>query len=166
MISPAIDPVTGTLPRAVLDPQLQEALARGGNCGLFLFDVDFFKTVNDVYGHQRGDEVLRQLADRVDGVLRSTDTCSGTAATSSWCCCRTPTGKRRYGWPCGWSMRSARSSSPATRRCTCPISLGVAMYPGDGTQVDTLLAAADRRNYLAKRRGRGIAVADDAEAPA
>src|SRR6185437_4632802 len=46
------------------------------------------------------------------------------------------------------------------------ISLGVAVYPDDGTQAGTLLAAADRRNYLAKRRGRGIAVADDTETPA
>src|SRR3954454_8779993 len=73
MSSTATDPVTGTLLRADLEPRVQETLARGGSCGLFMFDVDFFKTVNDVYGHQRGDEILRQLADRVDRVLRSRD---------------------------------------------------------------------------------------------
>ena len=166
MSSTATDPVTGTLLRADLEPRLQEILARGGRCGLFLFDVDFFKTVNDVYGHQRGDEVLRQLADRVDRALRSTDTLF------------------RYGGDefvvllpdTDWqtAVRIALRVVAEVRGdqfdgdppLDLSISLGVAVYPDDGTQVATLLATADRRNYLAKRRGRGTAVADDAETPA
>src|SRR5690242_16133868 len=166
MSSTATDPVTGTLLRADLEPRLRETLARGGRCGLFLFDVDFFKTVNDVYGHQRGDDMLRQLADRVNRVLRGTDTLF------------------RYGGDefvvllpdTDWqtAVRIALRVVEEVRRdqfggdppLDLSISLGVAVYPDDGTEVDTLLAAADRRNYLAKRRGRGIAVADDAETPA
>src|SRR5256884_6996343 len=72
------DPVTGAVPRALLAAALADALAdadRTGNpCALFLFDVDFFKTVNDAYGHLRGDEVLHQLADRVKGAVRPVDT--------------------------------------------------------------------------------------------
>src|SRR5256885_9102125 len=72
------DPVTGAVPRALLAAALADALAgadRTGNpCALFLFDVDFFKTVNDAYGHLRGDEVLHQLADRVKGAVRPGDT--------------------------------------------------------------------------------------------
>jgi diguanylate cyclase (GGDEF)-like protein len=166
MSSTATDPVTGTLLRADLEPRLLETLARGGSCGLFMFDVDFFKTVNDVYGHQRGDEILRQLADRVDRVLRSRDRLF------------------RYGgdefvvllpdtdWQTAVQValrvvEEVRSDQfDGDPPLELSISLGVAVYPDDGTQVGTLLAAADRRNYLAKRRGRGIAVADDAEAPA
>src|SRR5438094_505760 len=74
---PMADPVTGAVPRALLQPMLADALARadrdGTRCAVFLFDVDFFKTVNDAYGHLRGDEVLRQLADRVKGLVRGYD---------------------------------------------------------------------------------------------
>src|SRR5437667_12390705 len=77
LTQPIIDPVTGAYSRALLQRRLDGELARagrgGGTCAVFLFDVDFFKTVNDVYGHLRGDEVLRQLADRVRGLLRSGD---------------------------------------------------------------------------------------------
>ncbi|MEN3307994.1 MAG: hypothetical protein V7603_4196 [Micromonosporaceae bacterium] len=162
---PATDPVTGTLPRAVLGPSLARALAGGGTCGLLLFDVDFFKTVNDVYGHQRGDEVLRQVADRVDSVLRAGDTLF------------------RYGGDefvvllpeTDWqtAVRVALRLTDEVRAhqfagdppLHVSISLGVAVSPGDGADPGALLACADRRNYLAKRRGRGTAVADDAQTP-
>src|SRR3954467_14466280 len=74
---PVTDGVTGAYPRALLQPRIEEELARaartGGTLALFLFDVDFFKTVNDAYGHLRGDEVLRQLAERVKAVVRPGD---------------------------------------------------------------------------------------------
>src|SRR5438552_1140689 len=77
LTQPIIDPVTGAYSRALLQRRLDGELARagrtGGTCAVFLFDVDFFKTVNDAYGHLRGDEVLRQLADRVKGLVRGYD---------------------------------------------------------------------------------------------
>lgn len=166
MSSTATDPVTGTLLRADLEPRLQETLARGGRCGLFLFDVDFFKTVNDVYGHQRGDEILRRLAERVDGVLRGTDTLFRYGGDEF--VVLLPDTDRQT------AVRIALRVVEEVRKdqfdgdppLDLSISLGVAVYPDDGTQVGTLLATADRRNYLAKRRGRGSAVADDAETPA
>src|SRR5690349_21656786 len=166
MSGTATDAVTGTLLRADLEPRLREALARGGSGGLFLFDVDFFKTVNDVYGHQRGDGVLRQLADRVGRALRGTDTLFRYGGDefvvllpdTDW---HTAV---RVALRVVDEVRTAQFGGDPPLHLS--ISLGVAAYPDDGTQVDTLLATADRRNYLAKRRGRGIAVADDAEAPA
>src|SRR5256885_15117489 len=78
LTQPIIDPVTGAYSRALLQRRLDGELARagrtGGSCAVFLFDVDFFKTVNDAYGHLRGDEVLHQLADRVRGAVRPGDT--------------------------------------------------------------------------------------------
>src|SRR3954470_13623341 len=74
---PVTDGVTGAYPRALLQPRIEEELARaartGGTLAVFLFDVDFFKTVNDAYGHLRGDEVLRQLTERVKAVVRGGD---------------------------------------------------------------------------------------------
>ena len=163
---PMADPVTGAVPRALLQPMLADALARadrdGTRCAVFLFDVDFFKTVNDAYGHQRGDQVLRQLADRVKGAIRPMDTLF------------------RYGGDefvlllpdieQADALRLAVRLTDEVRARNFPgkpplavsVSLGVATYPDDADTADELIGRADRRNYLAKRRGRGGAVADDA----
>src|SRR3982750_4165486 len=76
--APAItDPLTGAYSRALLGHRLDEELARAGRggigCSLFLFDVDYFKSVNDSYGHQRGGEVLQQLVARINGLVRNYD---------------------------------------------------------------------------------------------
>ncbi|HYN93925.1 MAG TPA: diguanylate cyclase [Pilimelia sp.] len=164
---PITDPVTGTYSRALLLPRLDEELERAGlsagSCALFLFDVDFFKTVNDAYGHLRGDEVLRQLADRVKGLIRGYDSLfryggdefvlllPGTERAAAV----------RLALRLTEEIRSREFGEDPPLHLS--ISLGVASYPEDGTDATALLAVADRRNYLAKRRGRGGAVADDAE---
>jgi diguanylate cyclase (GGDEF)-like protein len=165
---PITDSVTGAYSRALLMARLEEELERAegteGRCSLFLFDVDFFKTVNDAYGHQRGDEVLRQLAERIKGLIRGYDVLF------------------RYGGDEFVVLLPGTDRDAALRmalRITdevrgrefgadpplhLSISLGVATFPDDGADADALIACADRRNYLAKRRGRGGAVADDADA--
>src|SRR5438093_2367959 len=72
-----IDPLTGAYSRALLAPRLAEELSRAARSttgfAVMLFDVDYFKSVNDAYGHSRGDEVLRQLAERVGQLVRGYD---------------------------------------------------------------------------------------------
>src|SRR5688572_29986030 len=74
------DPVTGAYSRALLLPRLEQEIERAngardtdGQLALLLVVVDFFKTVNDAYGHLRGDEILRQLADRIKALIRGYD---------------------------------------------------------------------------------------------
>jgi diguanylate cyclase (GGDEF)-like protein len=71
------DPLTGAYSRALLGPRMTEELSRAARtnsgCAVFLFDVDYFKSVNDAYGHARGDEVLCQLSQRVHDLLRTYD---------------------------------------------------------------------------------------------
>src|SRR4051794_20060162 len=154
------DPVTGAQSRAALDAALHEV----DGASLLLFDVDHFKTVNDAFGHLRGDLLLRQLAERIQGLIRADDVLF------------------RYGGDEFVLLLPATAADEALRLAirltdevrarefagTPPlhlsISLGVASSPADGTDGKALIAAADRRNYLAKRRGRGQAVGDDAEA--
>ncbi|GAB3868627.1 hypothetical protein GCM10027610_126190 [Dactylosporangium cerinum] len=64
-----MDPVTGAHSRAALDVALHDV----AGCSLLLFDVDHFKTVNDAFGHLRGDLLLRQLADRIAELIRTDD---------------------------------------------------------------------------------------------
>ena len=72
------DTLTGLPNRRALMQTLPEALQRanrsGQRCAVFFLDLDRFKQVNDRYGHEEGDELLRQFAQRVRGAVRKTDT--------------------------------------------------------------------------------------------
>ena len=68
------DPLTGLLNRLGGERALAECLDKGGeSLALMMVDLDFFKAVNDTLGHDAGDEVLRQAAKRLKGVLRRSD---------------------------------------------------------------------------------------------
>ncbi len=72
------DPLTGLPNRTLLNDRLDQLLradARAGTkTGLLLIDLDRFKEVNDTFGHQYGDELLRQIGPRLSSVLREVDT--------------------------------------------------------------------------------------------
>jgi diguanylate cyclase (GGDEF)-like protein len=158
---PMRDPVTGAYPRALIPVRVDAEIAATGPFALFLFDVDYFKTVNDAYGHLRGDRVLAQLTERIKELVRADDELfryggdefllllPRTGATEAL----------RLALRLTDGVRAAQF--PGEPPLTLSISLGVAAYPDDGITADELIGAADRRNYLAKRRGRGGAVADD-----
>ena len=159
------DAVTGALARGGLDDCLDGVIARarltGGCCSVFLFDIDHFKTVNDAYGHPRGDAVLRLIVERTMAVVRGADVLV------------------RYGGdefvlvlPEAAAAEAMRVASrlvegigaepfPGDPPLSVSISLGLATYPDDAADRSGLIEVADRRNYLAKRRGRGRAVGDD-----
>ncbi len=72
------DPLTGVANRLLLDDRVRRALERlrrsGGGVGVFLLDLDDFKVVNDVHGHDVGDEILRAVARRLMATTRPEDT--------------------------------------------------------------------------------------------
>ncbi|MDQ1709340.1 MAG: hypothetical protein QOG49_725 [Frankiaceae bacterium] len=160
-----IDSVSGAFTRDVLDSLLAKEIARarraGRSCSLCVLDIDHFKTINDAFGHARGDQVLKQVVERVVGTVRDADRLF------------------RYGGDefvllqpdtkPGEALETARRIVDAIAEglfvgdppLTLSVSIGVATFPGDANDATGLLAAADRRGYLAKRRGRGRAVGDD-----
>ncbi|GII21850.1 diguanylate cyclase [Planosporangium mesophilum] len=164
---PVTDPVTGAYPRALLQPRLDEELARadrvGGSCSVFLFDVDFFKTVNDAYGHLRGDEVLRQLSERVKAVVRGGDALFRYGGDEFVLVLPGTDRAEAIGLALRLTEEIRATDFAGQPPLHLSISLGVATYPEDADDTVSLISCADRRNYLAKRRGRGGAVADDAD---
>ncbi|MEM9035257.1 MAG: sensor domain-containing diguanylate cyclase [Actinomycetota bacterium] len=67
------DPVTGALNRVGLDERLRALIGEGERMALVYVDLDRFKVINDVYGHDAGDEALRETARRLGGAVRPGD---------------------------------------------------------------------------------------------
>lgn len=74
-------------------------------CALML-DMDHFKQINDTYGHQAGDQVLRQIGGVISASFRQADVYGRLGARSSRCCCPIPRWRRRETLPSSWSRRS------------------------------------------------------------
>lgn len=157
------DPATGIANRRVLLEHLQSLAGnpRVSTAALFLIDMDKFKEVNDQYGHLVGDAVLEQVVRRLAGNLRPDDLLARYAGDELAVVLRNV------------DLRAALEVADRLRRTVADlpfehgdallpltISVGIAMFPHQGTTPDELLAAADQAMYGAKLRG-GNAVHSD-----
>jgi diguanylate cyclase (GGDEF)-like protein len=164
------DPLTGAYSRGLLGPRLAEELSRASRsdtgCALFLFDLDYFKSINDAYGHQRGDQILCQLTDRVGTFIRGYDVLFRYGGDEFVLLLPDTQKADAVRVALRLTQGIKAEEFPGDPPLTVSVSLGVAAFPDDATDATELLAAADRRNYLAKHRGRACAVADDVETEA
>jgi diguanylate cyclase (GGDEF)-like protein len=122
---------------------------------LIMVDIDHFKQVNDTYGHDIGDEVLRRTARALERVLRSSDTCARLGGEEFVILCpATPLdGAKLLAERIRLSVEENRVSVPGYEgRVT--ISLGVSSRAAGLDSIDALLKAADEAVYEAKRKGR------------
>ena len=133
-----------------------EAVRRSGRRFAVLFiDLDRFKTINDSLGHEAGDRLLVEIANRLRGTLRSGDVVArlggdefvvilGNTADSL----EVETTAR--------ALLSALSQplQLSGHECHTTASIGIAMFPADGTDVQTLTKNADMAMYLAKEDGK------------
>lgn len=164
-----IDPLTGLYNRRFFDESLKRELARAQRsrsaCSVIMVDLDHFKRINDTYGHEGGDLVLkaaaRSLVDRVRAsdvvcryggeelVLMLPDCSAGEAAK------------------CAESIRSSLAEILIQHQgqtiSGISASFGIAQWPGRANGEQELLQAADRALYAAKKGGRNRVVVADSE---
>lgn len=149
------DPLTGLLNRRALDERLEAELARqaraGGAVSLLLLDIDYFKQVNDDHGHAHGDLVLRGVADAIRAIARTGDV-MGRIGGDEFALLVADTDAT------GAEIVAERLVE-SIRPIGITVSVGAATAgPGEDWTVQTLLGAADRALYAAKRDGRDRAV--------
>ncbi|MDP3526285.1 MAG: bifunctional diguanylate cyclase/phosphodiesterase [Hoeflea sp.] len=153
--------LTGLANRSVLCALLTKALSdrRGGELSgaLVLIDLDHFKDINDTLGHDAGDKLLVEIAERLADVLRKTDTAArigGDEFAILLPNTTTVTDVERV-----LKKLLSRLGEPVVlgHRTICPgCSIGVTFFPADGTTPQDLLKNADIALYQAKARGRGV----------
>ena len=120
-----------------------------------LLDLDGFKAVNDTWGHHAGDLVLVEIAARLSGSLRESDT-AGRLGGDEFVLLLPAT-------PLLGAIEAARALidfivAPITvegKPLTVGASIGIAVFPSHGRDADVLLAAADSAMYDAKHSGGG-----------
>lgn len=153
------DALTGLPNRNLFNDRLDHALAAARrNCGAFALlciDIDRFKQVNDTYGHEAGDELLREIATRLAQSVRGNDTVARWGGDEFVAILDGIAGQQL----------AARVVSKLLTACSRPyavrgrdyvitLSIGVSLYPWDGHDAATLLERADRAMYEVKARGR------------
>jgi diguanylate cyclase (GGDEF)-like protein len=133
-----------------LTRELSRSLRNDENLSLAMIDIDHFKAFNDDYGHQVGDDVIVQVAGAVSKVCRDFDTAARYGGEEF--AVILPTCSRKEAIRVAQRLRAAVGRVESPKPIT--ISVGVATCPQSGTEVDSLVHAADSALYEAKRQGR------------
>ncbi len=167
------DPLTGLPNRLLFVEQLGKAIAQATRherrVAIMFVDLDNFKRVNDTLGHKAGDELLRLASARLAGALRAQDTVTRHQRTDPEPHSIARLGGDEFIVLLTDVQRTDDAAIVAQRLVDTladPVtvqgtevfvggSVGVAMYPDDGNDIDTLLMNADTAMYRAKAAGRG-----------
>jgi len=151
------DPLTDLPNRSLFFDRLRQALhaARrdGSQVALVMLDLDGFKAINDTRGHATGDAVLREVAGRLRLGLRATDSVARLGGDEfAWILPRVTSHRFVDAMV---RKRLAVAQEPVDldgEQIDVGVSAGIAMYPDDGQDPDTLMRRADRAMYSVKRR--------------
>jgi diguanylate cyclase (GGDEF)-like protein len=153
------DSLTGLPTRALLYDRLSQALAEaarnGTVVGVLFVDLDRFKAVNDTYGHDRGDRVLKETSLRLQRCLRATDSVA-RISSDEFAIVLTRLARAD---DAGIFARKVlaelqRVFDLGEQAVYCTASIGIAIHPGDGGTPGNLIRNADIAMYRAKQRGR------------
>ncbi len=153
------DPLTDLPNRVLLRDrflQAQGQAARSDNRVAILFlDLDHFKLVNDTLGHPIGDRLLQAVAERLRRGVRETDTISRQGGDEFVIVLPELADPESAGSIAGKLMEQMHEPVRVNgHRLNVTFSLGIALYPDDGDDFDTLMKKADTAMYSAKEAGR------------
>ena len=154
------DPLTGLANRSHFESALGDAFDGAGDGGeafaLMYLDLDGFKLVNDTFGHELGDELLRRVAQKMRHAVRDDDLVARLGGDEFAIVLRSVTHED------GVRAIAARVLEVVGDRFTHEgetvpfgVSIGIARFPDDGCEHDSFLASADAAMYAAKKSGKG-----------
>jgi diguanylate cyclase len=149
------DALTGIPNRVLFVERLEQAVRERNPFAVCVFDLDRFKVINDSLGHGAGDVLLKQVSARLLNMTRGSDIVARAGGDEFLMLLQ--------------DVKSTAEIEALISRCTASLSkpyevtglelhvspsIGIARFPGDGSQAEELLARADEAMYHAKRQGR------------
>jgi diguanylate cyclase (GGDEF)-like protein len=153
------DPLTGLPNRALLTDRFAQMIVQArrhaGQLGVLFVDLDEFKLVNDSLGHAAGDELLKEIAQRLQAAVRSGDTVARIAG-DEFAIVLADLARPEDAALVAQKLveRLAAAVDIAGHEVFVTASVGIAVFPTDGADVEALLGAADAAMYRAKQAGR------------
>lgn len=153
------DPLTGLPNRALfrdrLSTSLQQAERNTEKLAVLFIDLDRFKSVNDTYGHDAGDHLLKQVSERLVAGVRGRDILARLGG-DEFGCVLTGIGSPANAEKVARQILQSLSQPIALKEqwVACTPSIGIAIYPSDGADACLLMKHADAAMYTAKQQGR------------
>jgi diguanylate cyclase (GGDEF)-like protein/PAS domain S-box-containing protein len=139
-----------------LDRALETAAQRRGSVAVLYLDLDRFKQVNDLLGHACGDALLVQVARRLKAVLRPADTLARVGGDEFVIVSTLAAQPERAADLAGLVVEVlGRPFDLSGQQIEIGVSLGIALYPEDGGNQESLFRAADTALFRVKEEGRG-----------
>jgi len=154
------DGLTGLQNRRMIFERLRHEIERvkryNAELSLIFCDLDYFKEINDTYGHKAGDEVLKTIADILTRSVRTSDVV-GRYGGDEFLIVLPQTslkGAQELAERIRFSVQETKFEMPGGKSVGTTMSIGVAFYDGTETDVDALLNRIDTALYVSKRAGK------------
>lgn len=154
------DPLTGLANRRLFEDRLEQAIAKAKRyemkLGLLYMDLDYFKEINDTFGHEAGDQVLVEAAQRIKSCCkRELDTISRLGG-DEFCIVFSNCGDIEELSAIAQKLLAvfAPPFLVGDAQVKVTTSIGIAIFPDNGSNMKGLEIAADRAMYAAKKAGR------------
>jgi diguanylate cyclase (GGDEF)-like protein len=160
------DPLTGTYNRALLEDRLKQVIAEHrrtpGKAAVLLIDLVRFKYVNDLLGHHAGDLLLKEVVVRIGHVLRESDTLARLGGDEFVIILPDTDAEQATQVAEKIIQSMVPEFEVEQNRLSTSVSVGIALMPEHGDDVETLLRNADYAMYSTKNDRRGYAIYDPA----
>ena len=146
------DPLTGFYNRRGMDLFVDSFIKTETKFSVIYIDIDFFKKINDTYGHDQGDVVLNQIASYIRENFRSNDICCRIGGEEF--IILTPTTNIDIGYTIAERLRKRLESTMIGSIGPVTVSIGIAHWPNDAFDIQEVFKKADNNLYKAKAAGR------------
>jgi diguanylate cyclase (GGDEF)-like protein/PAS domain S-box-containing protein len=152
------DVLTGLYNRLKFNEEMEREISRSKRyklpLALIMFDIDHFKNINDTYGHQIGDDVLKEVSNLVSKIIRNSDILARWGGEEFMILC--PHTNNQDMKILAERLRRKIEEYPFSHGDKVTISIGASIYSHSKDNADELLKRVDKALYEAKKNGRNI----------